>query len=203
MNQVPLNLTITQPRNWAPIYHDVQGNIAKQVLAGIGYLLDGQQYGTFSVGSDLSLPFNYLSSLTLTSGYHTVQIYANANGYVISLGDIVDCVQISGWSNTMYFQTLESKPTINIQSLSVNDLDFTINESASKITYSIDNQANVSIAGNTTLPNLPYGTYNFTIYATNTVRKYRVLNNSFHSTKLSVRQPIVDYANYCRYCHYN
>lgn len=44
-------------------------------------------------------------------------------------------------------------------------LDFTVNEPFSVAAYSLDGQANVSIAGNTTLTGLPYGTHNLTIYA--------------------------------------
>jgi hypothetical protein len=48
-------------------------------------------------------------------------------------------------------------------------LNFTVNEPTSKITYSLDRQENVTIAGNTTLTNLPYGEHNITVFATDEV----------------------------------
>jgi predicted phage tail protein len=45
-------------------------------------------------------------------------------------------------------------------------LNFTVNESASRISYVLDGQENVTIAGNTTLTNLTYGEHNITVYAT-------------------------------------
>ena len=42
---------------------------------------------------------------------------------------------------------------------------FTVNEAASKITYSLDGQENTTVAGNTTLTGLAYGTHNMTVYA--------------------------------------
>jgi len=45
-------------------------------------------------------------------------------------------------------------------------LNFTVSEPVSQITYSSDGQQNVTVAGNTTLTNLPYGEHNVTVYAT-------------------------------------
>jgi len=47
-------------------------------------------------------------------------------------------------------------------------LTFTVSESASWIGYSLDGQANVTIAGNTTLSGLPDGTHTITVYANDT-----------------------------------
>jgi len=44
-------------------------------------------------------------------------------------------------------------------------LNFTVNESVPKITYSLDGQGNVTIAGNTTLTGLSDGEHNVTVYA--------------------------------------
>jgi hypothetical protein len=45
-------------------------------------------------------------------------------------------------------------------------LIFTVNETASKITYCLDGQDNVTITGNTTLTGLSDGDHNLTVYAT-------------------------------------
>ena len=44
-------------------------------------------------------------------------------------------------------------------------LNFTVNEPVSQIAYSLDGQENVTIAGNTTLTDLPDGEHNGTVYA--------------------------------------
>jgi hypothetical protein len=44
-------------------------------------------------------------------------------------------------------------------------LNFTINKQMSKITYSLDGQANVTVNGNTTLTSLAYGNHTLTLYA--------------------------------------
>jgi len=44
-------------------------------------------------------------------------------------------------------------------------LDFTVNEQVSQITYSLDGQGNVAVAGNTTLTGLSVGVHNVTVYA--------------------------------------
>jgi hypothetical protein len=48
-------------------------------------------------------------------------------------------------------------------------LNFTVNESFSKISYALDKQENVTVAGNTTLTGLTFGVHNVTVYAWDTV----------------------------------
>ena len=48
-------------------------------------------------------------------------------------------------------------------------LNFTVNESFSKISYALDEQENVTVAGNTTLTGLTFGVHNVTVYAWDTV----------------------------------
>jgi len=75
-------------------------------------------------------------------------------------------------SSTIHF-TVDTSPP-NISNLSVEDkvysstdvpLQFIINEAASQISYSLDNHANVTINGNTTLTGLVEGSHSLTIYA--------------------------------------
>jgi hypothetical protein len=44
-------------------------------------------------------------------------------------------------------------------------LNFTVSENFSHVTYSLDGKDNVTIAGNTTLTGLPAGSHNVTLYA--------------------------------------
>jgi hypothetical protein len=48
------------------------------------------------------------------------------------------------------------------------DLNFSVSEPVSQITYSLDGQGNVTVAGNTTLADLSIGTHNVTVYAWDT-----------------------------------
>ena len=47
-------------------------------------------------------------------------------------------------------------------------LSYTVTETGSSISYSLDGQANVTISGSTTLPNMSEGTHNVKVYAKNT-----------------------------------
>ena len=53
--------------------------------------------------------------------------------------------------------------------MSIVSLNFTANEPVSQFTYSLDGQDNVTISGNSTLTDLPYGEHNVTVYATDEV----------------------------------
>jgi hypothetical protein len=92
---------------------------------------------------------------------------------------------VASWANTVDFAidssavTLDSAPPKdstppNISNLSIENktynatdipLNFTVNESISQATYSLDGKDNVTIAGNTTLIGLSVGAHNLTIYA--------------------------------------
>jgi len=53
----------------------------------------------------------------------------------------------------------------NTSYVGVVSLDVSVNESTSKISYSLDGQANVTVAGNVTLTDLAAGWHNVTVYA--------------------------------------
>ena len=121
----------------------------------------------------------------IPDGIHTIMVYAVESGdYVTHLGppgsggnalsvvyyyvnfNITGCSVVSFIIDT-------TPPTVSVESVenktyytSDLPLNFTVNESVSHIAYSLDGQANVTIAGNTTLSGLSVGTHNITIYAT-------------------------------------
>ena len=110
----------------------------------------------------------------LADGEHHIIIYAND-----TLGNM-------GVSQTVYFSIDNTAPVITLmspqaQTYSVADvpLAFIINEQVKEISYSLDGQAAISITGNTTLPALPDGNHNVTIYATDE------LGNSGASVEIS------------------
>ena len=47
-------------------------------------------------------------------------------------------------------------------------LNFTVNEAVTLVSYSLDGQSNVTVAGNTTLTGLSVGAHNLTVYAWDT-----------------------------------
>jgi N-acetylneuraminic acid mutarotase len=116
-----------------------------------GYSLDNQANVTLKSETKLS---------GLSQGTHSIKIYAND-----SLGNM-------GVSNTVFFSMDTHAPDINIilpqnQSYGSTDIQlaFTINENAT-LAYSLDQQANVTIIENVTLPALSSGSHRLTIYAT-------------------------------------
>lgn len=107
-------------------------------------------------------------------GNHSITVTAVAGGWYPSAS--VDYgfyyFSING-SSTVFFAVDSTPPSISVLSVEnktyyMGDipLDFTLSEQVSQITYSLDEQKNVTISGNTTLKNLLYGEHNVTVYAT-------------------------------------
>jgi len=129
--------------------------------------------------------FSVTINLTgIPEGNHTLTVYAiETGGYPLSVvvgpnGDTREIVHyLSRFtinsSLTVDF-SVDTKPS-EVSVLSVENktyysieiqLDFTVSEKPSRIVYSLDGQKNVTINGNTTLTNLPYGEHNITVCAT-------------------------------------
>jgi parallel beta-helix repeat protein len=75
------------------------------------------------------------------------------------------------WHPTIPFDTVPPRisivsPVHKVYNDSSVQLTFSIYESASSMSYSLDGQDNVTIAGNTTLDELPNGSHNLTVYVT-------------------------------------
>jgi hypothetical protein len=150
-------------------------------IYAVSYDLDGKMgnssnniAGPDSLNSTQSLSCS--ANLTgLSDGTHSITIYAYGMCY-----NYPDYFQrdfgwmITGQTETLYF-TVDAPPKISLSSMEnqtyeTNNipLNFTINQSASKITYSLDEQDNVTVTGNTTLTGLPQGAHTLTIYAQDT-----------------------------------
>ena len=118
------------------------------------YSLDGQS--NITITGDTTLP-------GLSDGPHSIVVYANDTA-----GNI-------GNSATVHFSIDATPPTIMILSPENKTyearglpLTFTLSESDSWIGYSLDNKANATISGNTTITNLLNGTHTVVIYANDT-----------------------------------
>ena len=69
-------------------------------------------------------------------------------------------------------------------------LRFDVNETASRIYYSLDNNANVTVNGNTTLSNLSYGSHSLAIYANDTYGNISSQTVAFTVAKSEPFQPM-------------
>ena len=115
----------------------------------------------FSLDNQANVTINGNSTLTaLTEGNHSLVVYAND-----SYGNM-------GNSDTIYFSVDTTPPNISdISSEQASrtsfQLNFTVNEPTSWMGYSLDNEANVTLAGNTTI-DARICTHNIIIYANST-----------------------------------
>ena len=121
----------------------------------------------------------------LPEGNHSMVIHAEALGWYDA--DVVNSNGTKWVSNhplgvfsfdidsvsTVFFTIDRTSPKISILSIGNKTygnldvtLNFTVSESTSKISYTLDGQENVTIVGNTTLTGLSDGGHNITVYAT-------------------------------------
>ena len=148
----PPNISLLSPQT--QIYNTTEIPLtytANERIEWVGYSVDGQATVTISGNHTLGL----------NDGIHTIVIYARD-----SAGNI-------GSSSIVHFTVDTSPPSISLlspqnQTYATTDLvlNFTLNETASWIGYSLDGQKTVAITGNTTLANVPYGSHTITVYAT-------------------------------------
>jgi len=152
---VPPSISIISPENRTYTAKNVSltFTVSKKPPSWIGYSFDGQPSLTIAGNTTLT---------ELSDGMYSLTVYANDTA-----GNI-------GSSDTIYF-TINSPPSISIQSpqnktYDTTDipLNFTVDESVLWIAYSLDEQANVTITGNTTLTELSEGSHSLVIYAEDT-----------------------------------
>jgi hypothetical protein len=110
----------------------------------------------------------YVGNATLTGlsqGPHNITVGVRAQRYMISYAGIEWSV-FSTVSFSVAPQITVLSPETKAYNVSDVPLDFTVEETFSRIEYSLDGQGNVTIDGNTTLTWLPNGDHNVTVYAT-------------------------------------
>ncbi len=148
----PPSILILSPENKTYSTADISLSFSLDEPASwIAYRLDDGTNVTITGSSTL---------FGLSEGAHSVIVYAN------------DTVGNMGSSNSVHFTIDVSAPTIQVispenrtYSTSSVPLNFVVDETTSLIWYGLDGQANVSIAGNTTLSNLSAGSHNIIVYA--------------------------------------
>jgi hypothetical protein len=127
--------------------------------------------GESNVEVGLSLyGYGYLCNATLTKlseGPHTITVWVaewmDYISYDIGLGSVYSNVTFIIDSIPPNISILSPEP--KAYNTSDVPLDFTVNETASQITYSLDGQENITATGNMTLTRLSNGAHNVTVYA--------------------------------------
>jgi hypothetical protein len=129
----------------------------------------------WSYGDPYLTEFSHKLNLTsIPEGNHNITI--RAIEYGIYWGDTFyyTTFNITG-SSSISFTIDTTPPTISVLSIQNAtygatdvDLNFSVSEPVSQITYGLDGQGNVTVAGNSTLAGLSVGVHNVTVYAWDT-----------------------------------
>ena len=148
---VPPSVTIISPQNITYATNSVPLTLfANESTSWIRYSLDNEANVTIAGNTTL---------ISLSDGCHNVVVYAND-----TFGNI-------GNSKKIYFTVDTTPPQLKILSpenktyaTSSVSLTFTVSEPTSWTGYSLDNQANITITGNTTLTSLVNACHSMIIY---------------------------------------
>jgi hypothetical protein len=149
--QPQLNISITLPENKSYSTNEVPLNFTtNKQHTSITYSLNGEANVTITGNTTLT---------GLPDGEYSIVVYAN------------DTDDNTGTSTVNF--SVDTPPTISLlspQNTTYNSanipLNFTVNQPTKQLLYSLDAQNNITITGNTNITDLPNGTHNITIYAT-------------------------------------
>jgi hypothetical protein len=148
----PLNLSIVSPENTTYFTNEIALTFTTSKQASsMSYSLDGE--------TNVSITGN--TTLTgLSDGAHSIVVYAKDTD-----GNTAASEAVNFSVDTPPNVSLLSPQNTTYNSTSIT-LNFTVNQPAKQLSYSLDGQNNVTITGNTTITDLPNGPHNLTIYAT-------------------------------------
>jgi hypothetical protein len=151
--------------------------------------------------------FFYNTTLTgIPEGKHSIVINVTAyGGYAEGLTLYSFEIRVSSSVNFTIDTALPMVSVLSVKNKTYDTTDFplnfTVNEPSSQVTYSLDGQKNVAIAGNTTLTNLPYGEHNITVYATDEAGNTGAFETIYFSADAPT--PELFSSNTCRSCFWN
>jgi len=151
----PPTISIVSPENKTYTVNNVSltFTVSKQTL-WIGYSLDDQ--------ANVAITGN--TTLTgLSDGTHNLTVYATN-----IFGNIGSSVRVHFTIDTTLPSISILSPENKTYDTTKIPLNFTVNETVSWMGYSLDGQANVTIAGNTTLTGLSDGMHSLVVYARDT-----------------------------------
>jgi hypothetical protein len=169
-NELNFTYSVSIPASWkdylAPVYSPIEESVSS-----IGLFLDTG----YLANNEYSVLGNHSKSIQpLTEGNHTLIVYVYATvSYRPSGTDPLWYINYDATgSTTIYFEIDNTAPAIIVNSpinQTVNEanvpLSFSVNETTSQILYSLDNQVNNTLLGNTTITGLSEGSHNLVIYA--------------------------------------
>jgi hypothetical protein len=181
-----LNDSYAREHGWGGL--DPEQYMSCVKLTSYYYILDGTESKRFPVADRYQYFVNksinpeetmsFSANFTLSDkGQHTVKVAVECENILWDPTWLTEkqggfrTSQMTGFSDTVSFKAVLA-PKISIlsmQNLTFNstsvDLSFFVDEKVPKIAYSLDAQANVTVAGNTTLTDLPAGGHNVIVYA--------------------------------------
>jgi hypothetical protein len=156
VDTIPPNISILSPEDKTYNTSDVRLDFTvNEPVSWIGYSIDGQTSVTVTGNTTLTGLFD---------GMYSLAVYAKDDAGNTGTSEIVD-FSIDTISPRISILSPENK-TYAATDIPLN---LTVNEKGSQITYSLDGQENVTIAGNTTLTGLSEGAHNLTFYVTDSV----------------------------------
>ena len=168
-------------------------------ILNVGYEADRQQNITYVDLTNMDI-FRNLKELTfnltdIPEGKHVITVSTVERGSYIPARNSSQPMSRNGFSingsSSVLFTIDTTAPSI--LSLSVENktyytsevpLNVIVNEPVSQITYSLDGQENVTVAGNTTLTELPEGEHNVTVYATDSAGNSGTYETVYFSVKV-------------------
>jgi len=150
----PPTISILSPENKTYNANNVPLNFTvNESTSWTGFSLDSQENVTITGNTTISV----------SDGTHAIILYANnTDGNMGSSGAVYFTV------DTVFSNIEILSPQNKTYSTNIVSLDFTVGEATSWIGYSLDGQANETIAGSTTLPVLSDGSHHVVVYANDT-----------------------------------
>ena len=199
-NSILLNVTIKRPVS--PIDYDFTMLYSLNEEANVTVPLTATFY-------DKSTPnsiFGFLGSYTLAEGFASLSNLSEGSYYLTVYGIYEHKGPTAGtnWPavmhdfKTVYFMINNGVPpsikTLQMQNESYQNnnlpLNFSVDEPISWMGYSLDDKANVTFSGNTTLNGLAYGPHKLVVYANDTVGNVGTTGNiNFTITKPAAFTP--------------
>jgi hypothetical protein len=157
---VTLSVSLQSPENKTYTVNDVPLSCTTNMpTRDISYSLDGASNITISGNTTL---------IDLSEGTHSIIVYAedyfgntSSSTKVYFTVDTIPPIPIDTTPPNLKLLSPENKT----YATSLVPLTFTVNESTSQITYSIDGQTNVAITGNSTLSGLTDSSHSIVVYA--------------------------------------
>jgi hypothetical protein len=172
---VPYSIVVEKPSSWFQQNNYVHGNIME-----VEYIIDEVQHVLIGGETDphKQEPFTYAGTISgLSEGNHTIRVHVNCQSYYATpdmyIYDAALIYFLDSYSDNVTFAVDVTAPSISFLISGQNatyplgkvPLGFMVNEPASKLTYCLDEEENVTIAGNCTLTNLTNGLHSLTLYA--------------------------------------